>query len=98
MTGCVSHPVPADMSCFLHALLQLLQDMALQQGVVLHRRAALLPLNLPASPFSAGVVSCIAHVVDLVRQTPEGRKALFDLGFEPVFQDVEGPRHGGADD
>ncbi|WP_316855708.1 hypothetical protein [Ralstonia mannitolilytica] len=83
---------------FLRDLIALLRRIALAQGVVLERRDALLPLNLPREGYPAGVIACVAHVLDLVRQTPEGRKALLDLGFEPVLEDVERPRHGGADD
>lgn len=38
----------------------------------------------------AGLLAAGMHARDLLASSPEGRKALCDLGFEPVFQHIEG--------
>lgn len=83
------------------ALLRGLQDVALAAGASLKCSRTLLPLNISMNAkteFAMGVLACVAAVFDLVCQSPEGRQAALDLGFQPLFQDVEGPRHGGSDD
>jgi len=39
---------------------------------------------------SAGFLAAAVELRDLLAQSPQGRQALRDLGFEPVLQDVEG--------
>lgn len=50
------------------------------------------------SEFSKGVASAIFDLYILICNTPDGRKAASDLGFKPIFQDVESPTSGGSDD
>lgn len=38
----------------------------------------------------AGLLAAAMELRDLLAQSPQGRQALRDLGFEPVFHDVEG--------
>lgn len=84
-----------------HDLLQLLQQIAMRSGGNLKTIRSMLPLNVALNAktdFDKGVLACVAHVFDLVCQSPQGRQAVLDLGFQPFFQDIERPRHGGADD
>ena len=39
---------------------------------------------------SAGFLAAAVELRDLLAQSPQGRQALRDLGFEPVPQNVEG--------
>lgn len=36
------------------------------------------------------LLAAACDVVDLLAQSPDGRQALRDLGFEPVLQNIEG--------
>lgn len=38
----------------------------------------------------AGLLAAAVDLRELVAQSPQGREALRDFGFEPVFRDVEG--------
>lgn len=38
----------------------------------------------------AGLLAAAMHARDLLLLSPEGRKALSDLGFEPLLEHVEG--------
>jgi hypothetical protein len=38
----------------------------------------------------AGLLAAAMDLRELLAQSPDGRQALRDLGFEPVLQDVEG--------
>lgn len=38
----------------------------------------------------AGLLAASMELHDLLAQSPDGRKALRDLGLEPLFQDVKG--------
>lgn len=38
----------------------------------------------------AGFLAAAMELRDLLAQSPDGRQALRDLGFEPLLQDVEG--------
>ena len=42
------------------------------------------------SAASAGFLAAAVELRDLLAQSPQGRQALRDLGFEPVPQNVEG--------
>jgi hypothetical protein len=45
--------------------------------------------------FACGAAAVLLELYRLICQSPEGRKALADLGFQPFFEQVEGP--GGSD-
>ena len=38
----------------------------------------------------AGLLSAAMDLRELLAQSPDGRKALADFGFQPVFQHIEG--------
>lgn len=48
--------------------------------------------------FRHGALSSMASLVLWLREMPQGREALANLGFEPVGQDVEGPGSAGPQD
>lgn len=82
-------------------LLESLQCMALEHGATFCAAKTLLPMSArlnAKNEYEFGVLSCIAEVYGLICQTPDGRKAVFDLGFEPLFQNVECPGGGGGND
>lgn len=87
---------------FEREVLQLCRCVALQYGVVLDRADAVMPLNIELAikgdPYARGVLSMVAELARLLRQTSQGRQALPDFLLEPVLQDVERPGGSGRDD
>lgn len=51
--------------------------------------AALDVVAVPQGP-AVGVLAAGLALRELLGQSPEGRQAMRDLGFEPVFHDVQG--------
>ena len=51
-----------------------------------------------ASDFRRGMCAVLLELHFQLGQSDEGRKALADLGFEPLFEQVEGPSGPGRDD
>ncbi len=49
-----------------------------------------LDLLLLDDPRKAGVLACALELRSLLLGTEDGRKALRDLGFQPVFEEIEG--------
>jgi hypothetical protein len=49
-----------------------------------------LDLALQGDGSKAGMLAAGLDLRDLLMSSPEGRKALRDLGFEPVLEQVEG--------
>jgi len=43
------------------------------------------------SDHAQGVAAAVLEVYRILCELPEGRKAIADLGFQPFFQQVEGP-------
>ncbi len=82
-------------------LVRLLAYIAVHNGAHLDILQSFMPLNVQkniASEFSRGVVACVFQVLHELSKTPQGRHAILDLGYQPVFQDVKSPRSGGLDD
>lgn len=48
--------------------------------------------------YKRGAIGSLFMLYALICKTPDGRKAASDLGFKPVFQDVESPASGGRND
>lgn len=48
--------------------------------------------------FACGAAAVLLELYRLICQSPEGRKALADLGFQPFFEQVEGPSGPGRND
>lgn len=78
----------------MHGLLKHLQATALMHGSSLTSRASLRPMHIDLQAkhgdYSRGVLATVVEVYSLVGQTPEGRRAILDLGFQPLFERVEG--------
>lgn len=78
----------------MRALLKHLQAVALHHGSTLTCRATLRPMNIDLfakhGDYSRGVLATVVEVYSLVGQTPEGWQAIRDLGFQPLFERVEG--------
>lgn len=92
---------PSNTSEFLVQLFEMLNGIAVSHGAALQSAETLLPLSIERNaktPFDRGVLACVVHVYALACNVPECRKAILDLGFEPFFQDVEGPGGAGRDD
>lgn len=92
---------PSNTNEFLVQLFEMLNRIAIDHGAALESAESLLPLSIEGNaktPFDRGVLACVAHVCALARNVPECRKALLDLGFEPFFQDVEGPIGSGRNE
>lgn len=74
----------------IRSLLEHLDRVAMHHGASLTVGGTLLPmsveLNAKHGDFSRGVLATIADLVALIGQTPEGRQALLDLGFEPILE------------
>lgn len=76
-----------------HGYLESLQAIALKHGATLTCARTLEPLNIAASAkseFHRGVLSCIANLYWSACEISEVRKAALDLGFQPIFQEIEG--------
>lgn len=68
-------------------------------GIFITMRAGSRPMALAGLPdYERGVAALALELVALARQSPEGRQALLNLGFEPVPEDVERPGSGGRND
>ena len=68
---------------------------------VLDRPECLLPLNVTLNTkdrYREGVIAAVLHIYHLIGQTADGRKAISDLGYKPLFEYVECPGSGGRDD
>mgnify|MGYP006268703569 CR=1 FL=1 len=79
----------------LISLLKTLEAVSIKHGATLKRPDSFLPLNMwinAESEFSRGVLAGIAHVYYELSQSTEGRQAIFNLGFQPLFQKIESPR------
>lgn len=57
-----------------------------------------LEIQSDGNPFRRGVLVTVATLIARLAEGPKGREALANLGFQPVFQDVEGPRGAGLND
>ena len=82
-------------------LVRLIANIARHNGASLLAYQSFMPLHVHknvASEFSRGVVACVFQVLHELSKTPQGRHAILDLGYEPVFEDVKSPRSGGLDD
>lgn len=78
-----------------------LQQVAIRHCADLRRPTSLLPITVDingASDFSRGALACVLHVLHSLSQSPEGRQAVLDLGFQPLFEQVESPASGGGQD
>ena len=78
----------------MRKLLEHLQAISLEHGASLTCGASLRPLMIERcatrGEYSRGVLSTIAEVYFLLGDTPEGRQAIADLGFQPLFQNTKG--------
>lgn len=50
------------------------------------------------SEYERGAIGSLFMLYALICKTPDGRQAVSDLGFKPIFQDVESPTCGGRND
>jgi hypothetical protein len=83
------------------AVLRLIAGIAVEHGGALKAPQTLFPLSAQknaGSEFSRGVLACVFHVFHALSQTAQGRHAILDLGYQPLFEDVKSPRGGGLDD
>lgn len=76
-------------------LLERLQWLATHHGGSLKDLRSFLPLDVEANTktkgdFSRGVLAAVAAIHVQLSETPEGRQAMQDLGFQPFLQNVEG--------
>ncbi len=75
-------------------LLKLLQGIAMSHGATLTCAKTLLPLNIERNAkqgdFSRGVLATVTEVYAQVLSTADGRQAARDLGFQPLFEHIEG--------
>lgn len=78
----------------MRKLLEHLQALSLQHGASLTHPSTLLAMSIESrakhGDFSRGVLATVAEVYRVVSETPDGRQAIQDLGFEPFLQGVEG--------
>ena len=92
------HQVATAVAC---AVINSIASIAANHGATLKTPESLLPLNVDRyakSDFSRGVLTCVLHVLFALSQTAQGRQAILDLGYQPLFEDVKSPRAGGLDD
>ncbi len=75
-------------------LLKLMQQIALLHGASLTHPGTMTPLsidrNAKGGDYSKGVLAALAEIHYLISNTPDGRKSLLDLGFQPFLENVEG--------
>lgn len=74
-------------------LIEHLEAMSLTHGATLKHPSTFHPMAIEhnaQSDFSRGVLATIYEIYDLASQTPDGRQAICDLGFQPLPQNVEG--------
>lgn len=77
----------------MRKLLEHLEAIAKQHGATLKCAASLRPLmieHIARNDFSRGVLSTVVEVYLLAGKTSDGRQAVADFGFQPLFQNVEG--------
>jgi hypothetical protein len=78
----------------MRQLLEHLQAIALRHGASLTHSQTLHPMsiesNAKSGDFSRGVLATVVEVYWLAGQAAEGRQAILDLGFQPLFERVEG--------
>ena len=61
----------------------------------------LLPLNVNLNSnneFEKGALAAVLHIYFEISQSDEGRQAIKNLGFEPLFENIESPRSGGRNE
>ncbi len=78
----------------MRRLLEHLQATALLHGSTLTHSATLRPMHIDChakrGDYSRGVLAMVVEIYWLIGQTAEGRQAMRDLGFQPLFERVEG--------
>lgn len=78
----------------MRVLLERLQAIALLHGAHLQHPSSLRALSIERNArkgdFSRGVLAAVAEVYLVACQSPEGRQAVRDLGFQPILEKVEG--------
>ena len=77
----------------MKTLIERLSVLALWHGATLQHPSTFHPMAIEhnaQSDFSRGVLATIYEIYDLASQTPDGRQAICDLGFQPLPQNVEG--------
>lgn len=78
----------------IDSILKLLDGISITHGASLRDPKSLTPLNArinAESEYSLGVLSAILEVYLLIANTPDGRKAISDLGFKPLCEDFKCP-------
>ena len=81
-------------------VLRLLRTTALQIGMPVLSATALHAENIVFTlpPHAHQTAALIAGIYRLACQSPQGRQAAADLGFEPLLEQIECPGRGGLDD
>ena len=82
-------------------VLQMLERITHVCGCTLRRPESLFPANLEhnkVNEFSRGMAAAVLEIHFLISKTAEGRQAILDLGFKPLFEDIERPTGGGGQD
>lgn len=77
----------------MRKLIEHLEALATMHGATLKCAASLRPMMIERSAkndFSRGVLSTVVEVYFLAGNTPDGRQAIADLAFQPLFQNIEG--------
>lgn len=78
----------------MHCLVKHLQAIVRQHGSTLTCPATLRPMHIDLfakhGDYSRGALATVAEVYWLIGQTAEGRQAIRDLGFQPLFERVDG--------
>ena len=70
-------------------------------GGGLKNSRGLLPFNVnlnTENEFNKGALAAVMHIYFVICQSDEGRQAIQNLGFEPLFENIESPRSGGRND
>lgn len=85
----------------MQKLLKHLQATALMHGSTLTHSSTLRPMHIDLhakrGEYSRGALATVVEVYSLIGQTPEGRQAMRDLGFQPLFERVEGELNAGLE-
>ena len=85
----------------MKVLVKNLEGIANTAGASLFYPDSLLPAEIALnerSDFNRGMLAVVLHVYKLVCQSAQGRQALVDLDFKPLFEYVESPTGGRCDD
>lgn len=86
----------------LHDIIKLLNSLVAKGNyAALNKPECLLPLNIALNsddPFERGVAASVLHIYHLICQSPQGRQAILDLGFKPLFENLKSPTCRGLDD